>query len=88
MEEVGDMGSRIEIGCRVWFHCWFRYTTTMSHPQKNPSYESSTQFNNWRFSPERLQIVRGNLNVAAVAAIRNTFDADEVYLFLGHLSQP
>lgn len=46
--------------------------------QNKPTYEGSTQFKNWRFSPERLLSVRGNLNAAAVAAIRNTFEVDEV----------
>ncbi|KAG6381318.1 cyclin-like protein [Boletus reticuloceps] len=42
-----------------------------------PAYEASTQFNNWRFSPERLVLVRDALNSAAVAAIKSAFDADE-----------
>ncbi|KAN0100741.1 Cyclin-like protein [Tylopilus felleus] len=46
--------------------------------QNKPTYEGSTQFKNWRFSPERLLSVRGNLNAAAVAAIRNTFEVDEL----------
>lgn len=50
--------------------------------QFNPSYNASTQFNNWRFSPERLLVVRSNLNAGAVAAIRNTFETDEVDCFL------
>lgn len=48
--------------------------------EKRPSYEASTQFNSWRFSPDHLALVRGTLNSAAVAAIRNTFEADEVCL--------
>jgi len=46
--------------------------------EKTPSYEASTQFNSWRFSPQRLHALRGTLNAAAVAAIRSTFEADEV----------
>ncbi|KAF8559219.1 cyclin-like protein [Imleria badia] len=42
-----------------------------------PSYDASTQSINWRFSPERLLVVRSTLNAAAVAAIRSTFEADE-----------
>ncbi|KAH0838423.1 cyclin-like protein [Lanmaoa asiatica] len=50
---------------------------TSSLPRKTPLYEASTQFKSWRFSPERLAVVRGTLNSAAVAAIRNAFEADE-----------
>ncbi|KAH7915381.1 cyclin-like protein [Hygrophoropsis aurantiaca] len=45
--------------------------------KKNPLYEASTQYRNWRYSPERLEAVRTQLNAAAVAKIRNTFEADE-----------
>lgn len=41
-------------------------------------YEASTQFRNWRYSGEQLAHIRGTLNEAAVAVIRNTFEADEV----------
>ncbi|KAJ7597177.1 cyclin-like protein, partial [Mycena floridula] len=40
-------------------------------------YEASTQFKNWRYSPESLQTVRNSLNHAAVSVIRATFEADE-----------
>lgn len=43
-----------------------------------PSYEASTQCISWRFSPQRLHTLRDTLNAAAVAAIRSTFEADEV----------
>ncbi|KII93198.1 hypothetical protein PLICRDRAFT_49268 [Plicaturopsis crispa FD-325 SS-3] len=57
-------------------------TTTTSESEsstssKKPLYENSTQFRNWRFSPEQLAHTRATLNVAAVAVIRNTFEADE-----------
>ncbi|KAJ7107630.1 cyclin-like protein [Mycena crocata] len=42
-----------------------------------PLYEASTQFKNWRYSSQGLQKVRTSLNAAAVAVIRNTFEADE-----------
>ncbi|KAF9240914.1 cyclin-like protein [Melanogaster broomeanus] len=45
--------------------------------REKPLYEASTQFKSWRFSPEQLVVVRESLNSAAVAAIRNTFEADE-----------
>lgn len=47
-------------------------------PIKKPLYEGSTQYRNWRYSPEKLAQVRGSLNAAAVSVIRNTFEADEV----------
>ncbi|KAG9314491.1 cyclin-like protein [Chiua virens] len=43
-----------------------------------PLYEASTQFKSWRFSPEQLALTRAALNSAAVAAIRKTFEADEL----------
>jgi len=45
---------------------------------KKPLYEGSTQYKNWRFSPEKLTQIRASLNTAAVSVIRNTFEADEV----------
>jgi hypothetical protein len=45
---------------------------------KTPLYEASTQFKNWRYSSQSLAKVRSSLNAAAVAVIRNTFEADEV----------
>jgi hypothetical protein len=45
---------------------------------KKPLYEGSTQYKNWRFSPEKLAYIRAALNAAAVSVIRNTFEADEV----------
>ncbi|KZT30374.1 cyclin-like protein [Neolentinus lepideus HHB14362 ss-1] len=39
-------------------------------------YEASTQYRNWRFSTAQLSRIRASLNEAAVAAIRNTFEAD------------
>jgi cyclin H len=47
-------------------------------PAKKPLYEASTQYRNWRFSPEKLTQIRDSLNAAAVTVIRNTFEADEV----------
>lgn len=47
-------------------------------PVKKPLYEGSTQFKNWRYSPEQLAQIRASLNAAAVSVIRNTFEADEV----------
>ncbi|KAJ7492818.1 cyclin-like protein [Mycena latifolia] len=44
---------------------------------KTPLYEASTQFKNWRYSTHSLGKVRASLNAAAVAVIRNTFEADE-----------
>jgi hypothetical protein len=44
-------------------------------------YEGSTQYRHWRFSPEQLAETRKTLNTAAVAAIRNAFEADSA----GHL---
>ncbi|KAJ7169683.1 cyclin-like protein [Mycena filopes] len=44
---------------------------------KLPLYEASTQFTNWRYSPQSLAKLRASLNAAAVAVIRNTFDADQ-----------
>lgn len=49
---------------------------------KVPLYEASTQFKNWRFSVEQLAYTRETLNEAATAAIRNTFENDEVLNFL------
>lgn len=56
---------------------------TAANPQtspptvKRPLYEGSTQYKSWRYSPEQLEQVRTSLNAAAVAVIRNTFEADE-----------
>lgn len=50
---------------------------TNSSTVKRPLYEGSTQYKSWRYSPEQLEQVRTSLNVAAVAVIRNTFEADE-----------
>ncbi|THU91760.1 cyclin-like protein [Dendrothele bispora CBS 962.96] len=44
---------------------------------KKPLYEASTQFKHWRYSPESLADVRSKLNEAAVAVIRQTFEAYE-----------
>lgn len=46
--------------------------------QRRSIYESSSQYRHWRFSAEQLKNVRETLNHAAVAAIRNTFESDEV----------
>lgn len=51
---------------------------TSSLPAKRPLYEASTQFRNWRYSPEQLSEIRASLNDAAVAVIRATFEAQEV----------
>ncbi len=45
---------------------------------KTPIYEGSTQFRNWRYSPEGLMEVRTSMNEAAVAVIRRTLEAYEV----------
>ncbi|KIK47318.1 hypothetical protein CY34DRAFT_799477 [Suillus luteus UH-Slu-Lm8-n1] len=50
---------------------------TNSSTVKKPLYEGSTQYKSWRYSPEQLEQVRTSLNTAAVAVIRNTFEADE-----------
>ncbi|KAJ7071221.1 cyclin-like protein [Mycena amicta] len=42
-----------------------------------PLYEASSQFHNWRFSPQNLTQIRSSLNAAAVGVIRNTFETDE-----------
>ncbi len=57
----------------VW-HCH----RTLMAASKTPLYEASTQFKNWRYSSQSLAKVRSSLNAAAVAVIRNTFEADEV----------
>ncbi|KAH7880566.1 cyclin-like protein [Lentinula edodes] len=46
-------------------------------PMKRPLYESSTQYKNWRYSPERLSQIRSTMNEAAVGVIRKTFEAYE-----------
>lgn len=53
---------------------------------KIPLYQASTQFRNWRYSPEQLSDIRSSLNNAAVAVIRSTFEAEEVYAFNIYLS--
>jgi len=54
-------------------------TTDVKYPEpRQPLYEASTQFQNWRFSQEGLTHIREKLNEAAVTAIRNTFEVDEV----------
>lgn len=45
---------------------------------KSSLYEASTQYRHWRFSPEQLNHTRVTLNAAAVAAVRNAFEADSV----------
>ncbi|KAF7969233.1 hypothetical protein HWV62_27953 [Athelia sp. TMB] len=52
-------------------------TTSDAPPLRKPLYEGSTQYRNWRYSPEKLAYVRGSLNAAAVLVIRNTIEADE-----------
>lgn len=47
---------------------------------KVPLYEGSTQYRNWRYSTEQLAHIRAGLNEAAVAAIRKTFETDQVPL--------
>jgi len=44
---------------------------------KKPLYEASTQFKNWRYSPDHLAHIRSTLNEAAVGVIRKTFEAYE-----------
>ena len=46
--------------------------------QKTSLFEGSTHFRNWRYSPEQLAQTRESMNASAVAAIRATFEADEV----------
>lgn len=46
--------------------------------ERQPLYNASTQFRNWRFSFEGLAEVRGSMNEAAVDAIRRKIEADEV----------
>jgi len=54
-------------------------TTDAEYPEpRQPLYEASTQFQNWRSSQEGLTQIREKLNETAVAAIRNTFEVDEV----------
>lgn len=54
-------------------------TTDVKYSEpRQPLYEASTQFQNWRFSQEGLTQIREKLNETAVAAIRNTFEVDEV----------
>ncbi|KAG1755136.1 cyclin-like protein [Suillus paluster] len=50
---------------------------TTSSAVKKSLYEGSTQYKSWRYSTEQLEHVRTSLNAAAVAVIRNTFEADE-----------
>ncbi|KAF5355950.1 hypothetical protein D9756_003896 [Leucocoprinus leucothites] len=52
-------------------------TESKDPQQRQPLYEASTQFRNWRFSSEGLAQIREKLNEAAVAAIRNTFEVDQ-----------
>ncbi|KAI0724426.1 cyclin-like protein [Cerioporus squamosus] len=47
-----------------------------SSTQRQPLYEASTQYRHWRFSPEQLAHMRSALNVDAVSAIRDAFEAD------------
>ncbi|KAG6832471.1 hypothetical protein H0H92_001517 [Tricholoma furcatifolium] len=49
----------------------------ISATHKRPLYESSTQYKNWRFSPEHLTELRVSLNRAAVDAIRNTLENEK-----------
>jgi hypothetical protein len=51
---------------------------------KKSLYEASTQFKNWRYSPEQLVQIRTSLNAAAVAVIRKTIEADEACHSLDH----
>lgn len=47
-----------------------------SQTPRVPLYEGSTQYRHWRYSPEQLRDIRTSLNTAAVAAIRDAFEAD------------
>ncbi|KAI0318498.1 cyclin-like protein [Amylostereum chailletii] len=47
---------------------------------KKSLFEGSTQYTNWRYSPEDLRATRTSMNQAAVAAIRSTFETDSVHL--------
>ncbi|KAI0274627.1 cyclin-like protein [Gloeopeniophorella convolvens] len=51
-------------------------TPNAASPQKIPLFQNSTQYKNWRFSREQLRATRTALNEGAIAAIRNTFEAD------------
>ncbi|KAG6879743.1 hypothetical protein C0992_012346 [Termitomyces sp. T32_za158] len=50
---------------------------SVTETQKRPLYELSTQFRNWRFSPEHLAHLRFSLNAAAVNAIRHTLESEK-----------
>lgn len=68
-EQTGPDQSILKISCsdnNVWM------------ATKKPLYEASTQFKNWRYSPENLAQIRHSLNKAAVATIRDKLEADEV----------
>src|SRR4051794_30834857 len=59
------------------------YSMTLPQPDsassaRKPLFEASTQFRNWRFSPEQLHQTRTELTEAAVAVIRNSFEVYEV----------
>jgi len=53
----------------------------VSQSEQNHSrslYELSSQYRHWRFSIEQLASIRKSLNEAAVGAIRDTFEKDEL----------
>ncbi|KAG9078825.1 hypothetical protein FS749_009118, partial [Ceratobasidium sp. UAMH 11750] len=50
--------------------------TSPTPPQRRPLYESSTQYRNWRFSPEQLAASRKSLNAAAVKGIQDLLEKE------------
>lgn len=47
-------------------------------PQRRPIYEASTQYRNWRYSPEQLAESRRLLNEAAVKGIKDLLEKESV----------
>ncbi|KAG8695609.1 hypothetical protein FRC08_007658 [Ceratobasidium sp. 394] len=52
--------------------------TSPTPPQRRPLYEASTQYRNWRFSPEQLAASRESLNAAAVKGIQDLLEKESV----------
>ncbi|KAG9098881.1 hypothetical protein FRC06_005874 [Ceratobasidium sp. 370] len=50
--------------------------TSSAPPQRRPLYEASTQYRNWRFSPEQLAASRKSLNAAAVKGIQDLLEKE------------
>ncbi|GBE78327.1 Cyclin mcs2 [Sparassis crispa] len=53
-------------------------STSEASSSKHSLYEGSTQYRHWRYSPEQLAQARTTLNAAAVKAIRDAFETDEL----------